>query len=69
MTRKLESRYNIMKEAFIKELEDVPYYCLTADNWTDSSNQCYIDTLPVSIVEFEGFKELIKLLAPLYKVP
>ncbi|XP_031777405.1 zinc finger BED domain-containing protein 1-like isoform X1 [Nasonia vitripennis] len=31
-----------MKEAFIKELEDVPYYCLTADNWTDSSNQSYI---------------------------
>ncbi|OXU16702.1 hypothetical protein TSAR_013590, partial [Trichomalopsis sarcophagae] len=27
------------------------------------------DTLPVSIVEFEGFKEWIKLLAPLYKVP
>ncbi|OXU16701.1 hypothetical protein TSAR_013589 [Trichomalopsis sarcophagae] len=42
MTWKLESRYNIMKEAFIKELEDVPYYCLTVDNWTDSSNQSYI---------------------------
>ncbi|XP_031776790.1 uncharacterized protein LOC116415764 isoform X2 [Nasonia vitripennis] len=42
MTRNLEARYEIMKNAFIQELENIPYYCLTADNWTDSSTQSYI---------------------------
>ena len=42
MTRRLEARYNIMKTDFIKTLETVPHYCVTADNWTDCSNQSYM---------------------------
>ena len=41
-TRKLESRYDVLKKDFIKELENVPHYCITADNWTDCSNQSYM---------------------------
>ena len=42
ITRKLESRYDVLKKDFIKELENVPHYCITADNWTDCSNQSYM---------------------------
>ena len=42
MTKKLESRYDIMKQTFIKDLQDVDFYCVTCDNWTDCSKQSYL---------------------------
>ncbi|XP_039302735.1 E3 SUMO-protein ligase ZBED1-like [Solenopsis invicta] len=42
MTKKLESRYDVMKQGFVKELQDADCYCLTCDNWTDCSNKSYL---------------------------
>ncbi|EFN71507.1 Zinc finger BED domain-containing protein 1, partial [Camponotus floridanus] len=42
MTKRLESRHDVMKQAFVKELQDADHYCLTCDNWTDSSNKSYL---------------------------
>ena len=42
LVKMLESRYDILKEIFIKELADADYYCITCDNWTDCSNQSYM---------------------------
>ena len=42
LVKMLESRYDIMKEIFIKELADADFYCIICDNWTDCSNQSYM---------------------------
>lgn len=66
MTRKVEAKYSLMKEALIQELQDVAYYCLTVDNWTDTSNQSYIG---ITIHYLQDSKMIGKLLGcfPLYK--
>lgn len=42
ITRRLEARYKIMKEALIKQLSGIEFYCITCDLWTDCSNQSYL---------------------------
>lgn len=42
MTRRLEAKYVMMKQRVEKVLESVGNYCITADNWTDSSNRSYM---------------------------
>lgn len=42
ITRKMEIKYELLKEKFALELEHVECYCITCDNWTDLANDTYI---------------------------
>lgn len=37
-----QNKYNVIKKSVMARLKSVNSYCLTADNWTDISNQSYL---------------------------
>lgn len=42
VSRHLEAKYEKLKTEFIKELDDVPWYCITLDKWSDKCSRSYI---------------------------
>ncbi|CAL1672165.1 unnamed protein product [Lasius platythorax] len=54
--RLIDVRYEVLKERFIATFKEVDSYSITCDNWTDVSNQSYLDVTIHYVTEQIGMK-------------